>query len=505
MHKSFYLAVYNIAPALLPLQIIILGMRILFLASVLCCISIATHAQEKWNLKTIVDYAMANNLGVRQSEVQAKLSAITLYQSKQGRYPSLQFNANSGLSSGSNQDPTTFSRITQTYLSNGMQLQSSAEIFNFYSRRNAIAANEWELKAAMASVSKNKNDIALLAANMYLQILLSKEQEKITAVQIEQTTAQLANTKKQVDAGALPELNLVQLQAQLAQDSVNYINARGNTIQSILTLKSYMNMDAATPFDVEVPPVETIPLEPIADLQPEYVYNQAIHNQPQQLVNEYRIKAAEKSAASAKGAMYPSLSAYGSLGSNFLVSKFPRYAQVPTGNFYSTGAIVSVNNVNYSVQAPEFALQRNGNTKSGPVFTQLSDNFRQSVGLSISVPIFNGATLRSNYEKAKLNLSNLELQKQADNQKLKQDIYSAYNAAMVALEKFNASQKAVTSSQQTFDFATKRYQVGMLGTFDLITTQNNLLRAKLEYTLNRFDYVFKMKVLEFYKGLGLKL
>ncbi len=89
--------------------------------------------------------------------------------------------------------------------------------------------------------------------------------------------------------------------------------------------------------------------------------------------------------------------------------------------------------------------------------------------------------------------------------KLKQDIYSAYNAALVALEKFTASQKAVSSAEQTYLFAGKRFNVGMLSTFDLITTQNNVLRAKLEYTINRFDYVFKMKVLEFYKGLGLKL
>ena len=88
---------------------------------------------------------------------------------------------------------------------------------------------------------------------------------------------------------------------------------------------------------------------------------------------------------------------------------------------------------------------------------------------------------------------------------MKQDIYQAYNAALIALEKFNASSKSVSSSQQTYDFAGKRFNVGMLGTFDLVTAQNNLLRAKLDYSINRFDYVFKMKVLEFYKGLGLKL
>lgn len=479
-------------------------MRIFILSAFFSIFAVAAVAQEKWNLKSIVEYAMKNNLGVKQNEIQARLSGLTLKQSKLSQYPSANFTGNTGLNSGSNQDPTNFSRVTQTYLANGFQLQTSADIFNFYSKKNTIAANEWELKAAIANVGKLQNDIALSAANAYLQVLLAKEQEKITQVQVQQTTEQLNNTRIQVKEGALPELNLVQLEAQLASDSVNYINAKGAVIQNILNLKSFMSIDAAAPFEVDVPPVESIPLEPMADLQPDYVFNQAITNQPQQLVNEYRLKAAEKNKAAARGAMYPTLSAFGSLGSNFVVGKTPAYIPVMNG-YVPNGSLVNVGGVDYFVQQPDIELQRNGYTKSGPVFGQLDDNFRQSVGLSISVPIFNGGNLRTNYERSKLNINTLQLQKDIDNQKLKQDIYSAYNAAMIAFEKFNASKKAVSSSQQTYDFANKRFGVGMLNTFDLITTQNNLLRAKLEYSINQFDYVFKMKVLEFYKGLGLKL
>ena len=127
------------------------------------------------------------------------------------------------------------------------------------------------------------------------------------------------------------------------------------------------------------------------------------------------------------------------------------------------------------------------------------------LGLSLSIPISNGGSLRSNYERSKLNINSLKYQKQLDDQTLKQNIFQAYNSVLIALEKFNASKKSVDASQLTYDYAKKRFDVGMLGTFDLITTQNNLLRAKLEYTINRFDYVFKMKVLEFYKGMGIRL
>ena len=476
-------------------------MRLYFLIAVAAFFSLNTaSAQQKWNLKTIVEYAMANNIGVRQSELQGKFAALTYHQSKLSQYPSANFNGNTGINAGSNQDPITFNRTLLTYLSAGLQLQSSADIFNFYSKKNLILANEWELKAAMVNVGKIKNDIALSAANAYLQILLSIEQEKITLIQLEQTKAQLGITRKQVDAGALPELNALQLEAQLAQDSVNYITTKGNTIQTILSLKSFMNIDAAAPFEVDVPPVESIPVEPIADLQPDYVFSQALANQPQQLYNEYRIKAAEKNSLSAKGAMYPSFSAFATLASAYNNQTQQIIAAEPI--FLPVGT-VDVGGITYDVY-PLQPINKFTYTDR-PFFGQLSDNFRQSIGLGVSVPIFNGGNLRTGYERSKLNITSLELQKEQDNQKLKQDIYSAYNASVVALEKFTASQKAISSAEQTYLFAGKRFNVGMLSTFDLITTQNNVLRAKLEYTINRFDYVFKMKVLEFYKGLGLKL
>lgn len=464
--------------------------------------------QEKWNLRTIVDYAMANNIGVKQSEIQAKISALTYQQSRLSLYPTVNLGGNTSVNNGNNQDPITFQRINETFLTAGLQLQTSADIFNFYSKRNTIAANEWELKAAVARVGKTKNDIALSAANAYLQVLLSIEQEKITLVQVAQTTEQLNNVSKQVAAGSLPELNLVQLEAQLALDSVNYINAKGNVTQAILNLKNFMNIDAAAPFEVDVPPVASIPVEPIADLMPADVYLLALTNQPLQQVNAYRLQAAQKSKAAAKGAMYPTITAFGNISTNYLAfSKQPFYDRVFSGYVPSANGLkTNVNGTLYDVQSPTFT-QGNllGYIKPNSLGSQLADNRRQSVGLSLSVPIFNGGGLKTNYERTKLNIASLEYQKTQDDLQLKQDIYQAHNAAVIALEKFNASKKSVASSEKTFDFANKRYAVGMLSSFDLITTQNNLLRAKLEYTINQFDYVFKMKVLEFYRGQGLKL
>jgi outer membrane protein len=340
----------------------------------------------------------------------------------------------------------------------------------------------------------------LSAANAYLQILLSKEQENIAAIQIEQTQAQLTNTRKQVSAGALPELNATQLEVQLAQDSLNYITTKGNTTQAILSLKAFMNMDAATVFEVDTPPIDKIPLEPIASLQPEYVYDVALKNLPQQKFNDFKMKAAEKNVAAAKASMYPTLSGFGSLGSNYSSQSKALASTFFTGKNDTIG-LVDVGGVPYAATRPNFGATY----KNITLGNQLTDNFRRSVGVSISVPIFNGGSLKSNYLRSKLNIETINLQKEQDNQKLKQDIYQAYTSALVAYEKFNAGKKSVLLNEQSLNYATKRFNVGMLNTFDLITTQNNLLRAKLQYVQNQFEYVFKIKVLEFYKGMGLTL
>ncbi|MBK7882921.1 MAG: TolC family protein [Chitinophagaceae bacterium] len=465
-----------------------------------------TFCQDKWNLKRCVEYAMANNISIKQTGLQATLAELQYKQSKLSQYPDFLFGASGSFNSGRQQNPTSFELVTQNNIIATTQLQSSVDIFNWYRKRNSIAANLWELEAAKAGTDKLKSDIALTIANAYLQILLAKEQAEISLVQLKQSQQQLFNTRKLVEAGNLPELNAAELEAQVARDSSTYISAKGNIELSILSLKANMNIDAAAPFEIEIPPVENIPVESLADLQPEAVYVSAIANLPQQRVNDFKLKAAEKNAAAVKATLYPTLSAFGSLNSSYIYLRRPVFAQNLV-SFQNTGLKVDIGGgVLKDVQSPVFQQGNRIDYFYTDAFgNQIVDNLRKSVGLNLNVPIFSGGNLRTNWERSKINIQTLELQKEQDNQKIKQDIYQAYNSAVVALEKFNAGKKALSTAERTYSFAQKRFDVGMLPTLDLITNQNNLFRAKLENTLNQFDYVFKMKVLEFYKGQGLKL
>jgi outer membrane protein len=479
----------------------------IYLVTVVLTVCGTAQAQEKWSLQKCVVYGTQNNFNVRQAAIQTSQADVQVKQDKLSMLPTLNVNNNYGMSFGRRENPTTGIFEDQKFFNASLNMQSSAVIFNWYSRKNLLAADKLEALAARANVEKQKNDIALIIAGNYLQVLLTIEQAKIANVQLQQTKAQLSNTRKLVDAGSLPELNAAELEAQMARDSASYITAKGNVEQSLLNLKATINLDAGTPFEIEIPDVSNIPVEDIASLQPDAVYKLAVANLPQQQINTYRYQAGQKNMAATKAAMMPSLVAFGNLSTNYIYFRTAIPERVATGTFTPTGLLVNTGAGFSNVVQPDFRLTGNklGYATPSYFFKQFADNFGQNVGVGISVPIFNGGSAKSNYERSKLTLKSLALNKEQDNLKLKQDIYQAYNNALVALEKFNASKKSVQTAERSNNFAQKRYNVGMLGTFDLITNQNNLFRAKLEYALNQYDYVFKMKVLEFYKGQGLKL
>ena len=452
---------------------------------------------NKWDLRRCVDYAVANNISVKQADVQARISELTYKQSKLAQIPTLAFSGNEGYNSGRHQDPTTFSLITTNYFSGSYQLQSGVNVFNFFNQRNIIAGNEFSYLAANANTEKLRNDISLNVANAYLQFLLTTETAKAAALQLSQSQAQLLNTQKQVNAGTLPELNAAELESQVAQDSSALVTAKANVEQAALTVKAYMSLDAAAPFVLDTPPVDKIPVEPIAELQPQNVYTLALQNQPLQKFDQLQIKASKKFSDASRSAMYPTFSMYGGLGSGYISEAQVGDPSVPPVNV--PFASVNVGGTNYTVYVPE------GASKSQGYFSQINQNFAEQVGISVSVPILNGGILKTNYQKSKLNIRNSELQLESDNLTLKQNIYQAYNAAVTAFQKFQANKITVDATKRSYDYAQKRYNVGLLNTIDLLTNQNNYFKATIDLLSSQFDYVFKMKVLEYYKGLGLKL
>ena len=484
--------------------------NILFLLFI--SLSLLSKAQEpqKWDLKTCVEYAIQHNISVQQADIQARLAKLQVELAKSNQLPTLNGSTGMGLRLGRSIDPTTNGFTNTQFLYNNFGLNGGIQIFNAGKLKNNVDATNLSWQASEADKLNTSNDISLSVATYYLQVLSAIEQAEIAKIQIGQTKEQFNATKKRVDVGLLPELNLLELETQLANDSSTFISANANVEQSKMLLKALLNLDASKPFDIEIQSVDKIKLQSFADLQPDYVYTVAAQNLPGVKAADLRVKAASKNTLVAKASFYPTLSFGYNLSSNFsnVFNYVSGYNATGVSTPNASTPFVTVSNAKYYIQSPIFTpttAQRNwGNIWNG-WGDQVNNNFGQSFGFQMSIPIFNGNQAKINYQQAKLNYRNASLQQENINLKLKQDIYTAYNNAVIAFNKLAANQKALTSAEKTYLFATKRYDLGLLGTIELLNNQNNFLKAKVNFKAAQYEYVFRIKLLEFYKGESLSL
>jgi outer membrane protein len=234
------------------------------------------------------------------------------------------------------------------------------------------------------------------------------------------------------------------------------------------------------------------------------VYQQALKSYPQEKFDSLNIVSQEYAVKSARGAMYPTLSAFAQIGTNY-ASTFENYNQTysPTGKFDTVGT-VAVNGTNYYALSPGYSINTSGSKIH--YFNQVfNNNLTQAFGITLNIPIASNRQLKTNYQVAKLNLENYKLTRKQDDITLQSNIYLAYSGAVSSLESYNASVKAYETQQYAYDLSKKRYDLGVLSTIDLILTENNLFTAQVNELSARYTYVFRMKILEFYKGQGVKL
>lgn len=460
-------------------------------------------AQDTWSLQRCVDYALANNISVKQQDVQKRLADLTLKQSQMSQLPNLNGAAGGGLNFGRNADPATYAFVTKSYFASDLTLNMDVSIFNWFSKRNTIAANKLEAQANGFLMEKARNDLGFNVANAFLQILLYKEQVKVNEVQVKLTLNSLENTKKLVQAGSVPESNQADLEASLAQDSTNLVTAQNNEILSVLQMKALLNLGFDIPFQPEVPAnISSLPLPRMDEVAPEMVYSAALATYPLIKTDELRIQSAKKSLAAAKGALYPTLSFSAGMGTQYSENYSERDFSNIKGPFVDTLGTVKVGGSDYDVLGrPRYDV----GSRTIPFSTQLSNNFYQNVGLRLRIPILNAWQQRTAVNRAKLDVYNKELTRDLDNQKLRQDIYTAHANAIAAIQKYSASSVGVTSAQKSFDFATKRYNLGLLNTIDYITIQTKLFKAQIDKVSAQYDYIFKMKLLEFYRDQKIAL
>lgn len=452
-------------------------------------------AQDNWSYQRCLDYAFTHNLTLQQSVLEKRLAELTLKQNRLSQLPNLNAGVSGGYRFGRSIDPTQNTFVTQSLFNAGFNIDMSADIFGWFTKRNNIASSKYQLYAQQYQLEKARNDMGVNIANAFLQILLAEEQVKIGKSQVALSQAQLDNTKKLVSAGSVPESNQADLEAQLARDSSTLITAQNTAITSVLQMKALLNLEFTVPFVTELPEeVLSAPVLNLGETSPEMVFSAALANQPQYKSDEMMVKAADRSLASARGALYPSLRFSAGAGTNYANTNREAYG-LPRPKVDTIG-IVNVGGTLYNVVNPSFERP---DTRLTPFRDQFSNNFGQNVGLSLSIPILNGWSQRSQVERAKIELQSRKLTLDINKLQLRQDVYTAHADAVGALQKYNAALSTERASQKAYDFATKRFEVGLMNSVEYITTQTNLFKAQIDRASALYDYIFKVKLLEFYR------
>jgi outer membrane protein len=462
--------------------------------------SLVCNAQNIWSLQQCIAYAVKHNISVQQSELNIKMSALQVQQNKYSQYPSLNADVSNGFSLGRSIDPTSNTFINQGYYYNGLSMNSGVLLFGWFAKKYQREQGQLNMQANVEQYKQLQNDIALNIATGYLRILLAKEQVRINEAQLLTDLEQYRFTRKRVDAGALPELNAAQLQAQVMIDSASLNNSKLDVNSALLDLRAFLNMDMQVAFDIQTPDINTIPLASLLSYpNAEEIFTVAKTKRPNITSNDYKIKSAEKQIDIAKSALYPSVSLGATLGTNYAST-----VKSITGATYKGDEFlgnIKFGDSNIAITRPAYNYQ----TATVPLFKQYDNNFRQTVSLGVSVPILNGYTSKLNIARAKISLESANFTQQQEVNTLKQNVYKAYNDAQASIQKLSSAKNSEEASQIALNYAIKRYNAGMLNTQEYTTQQNTLTRAKINTALAQYDLIFKMKILDFYLGKEINL
>jgi outer membrane protein len=468
----------------------------------LCASAAYAQSQDVWSLERAVQYALDNNLSIKQNELNQRLAGLTLKQSKFSQLPNVNLSTAYGRSYGRSVDPTTNQFVDgASYDFSSLGGNVDVLLFGWFQRRNNIASNKFSLEAAGADLGQLRNDISLNVATGYLRALLAQEQIHVNEKQVDLSMAQLGQTRKFADAGRVPELSVAQLESQLASDSANLITAISTYNSAILDLKALLNLDFETQFILEAPNVQVSDQAMLAGTTPAIIYTEALRYFGSIKAPMLREQALQKNLAAAKGGLWPSLSANAQLGTNF-ASTYTEVSGVNVTGTQPTGAFVQVTD---SLAFPIYQPTYSYSTRRIPIGNQFDNNFRQTISLAVSIPVFNGWQSQYSVRQAKINLLNAELNTDQARLKLKQDVYKAYNEAVNAVQKYYAADRAASAAQRAYQFSQKRYDLGLTNTVDYLITQNNQFVAEANLLSAKYDLIFKIKVIDYYLGKELKL
>lgn len=435
-------------------------MRQLVIIAISVLLATETFAVEKWNLQRCIDYAVENNVSIKQCAIETQYQENLLGQAKNNRLPSL--NANLGQDFGFGRSLTVNNTYDNVRSSNtDFSASSSVIIYQGMVLRNSIRKQEYELKSSLETLKQAKEDISLSVTSAYLDILFAKELVNVSEKQIARTEILLDRTKSMIAAGSQAEGEQLETEAQLSREKLELVNNQNSLQIALLNLAQLLEIEDYESFDIEMPELPELQAQ-ISLISAANVYSKAVEERPEILSGLYKLKSYETELAICKGYLQPSLSASASF-----------YDQYYSASSQSTNKAFS---------------------------DQIADNHRESVGLNVSIPIFNKFQQRSNIANSKLQIENQKLQIEGTKKELRKTIDQAYVNAQAAFSKYNANKAAVISMRESFRYIDEKFNTGLANSTEYNEAKTNLSIAESDLVRAKYEFIFRTKILDFYNG-----
>lgn len=458
--------------------------------AVLLLWSTGVQAQQKWTLLQCIERAHDKNITIQQAYIQINTAANNKQGAFANLFPNLDFDAGYFWNFGFNIDPVTNLPTTANRQTSSFNLNSNWVLFDGFQNINQLARARIDYTGALYNLDAIKNDITINVTNAYIQALLNKELLRVAEDQVRVTILQEERLSKLVKAGSLPQGDLYQIQAQLARNEQNLVSAQNNLRLSLLVLGQLILVDDYRNFDI-VEPVTELPISEYLMLDPEDIFQQAVSVQPLIKQRQLQVESAATDIKIARGAYAPSLVLIGRINTNYS-NQIPIFEP-----FLTEPSLIGFTASGESVfNTPGFSARPTGETKA--FGAQWNDNVNQLVGLSLRIPIYSRLQIRNNLRRANLGLRSADLSLEQSRQDLRQTIQRAHADAQGAKNSYEAALKAVKSSQEAFDYAQKRFEVGAINQVEFETARNNLTQAESEKARAKYEFTFRIKVLEFY-------
>lgn len=454
-------------------------------------------AQEKWPLEKCIEQALQNNLQIKQSRINADIAHISVKESKMGILPNLNAQAIHGYNWGQTIDPFTNQFASNRVRNNSFGVSSSVNLFSGFQRWNTIKQAKFDYLASIEDAKASENQILLSVANGYLQILLADEFQRIAQNQLEQSQKQLKRVTNLVEVGQLAKSSLLDMKTQVANDESNLIARENDLNLAYLQLFQFLQLEEGESFEVEEPNLDVFKYKLIKET-PNQLYEIALAEMPEIAAADFRLKSAEAQLALARSAYSPRLTLSGSIGTGYSGAN-----KIPEGD-----PVIGIDTVGYTavsndaVLVPSFSYN---DFVTKDFQAQLEDNRNQTISFSLTIPIFNGNSARYGVKRSKLNNMRSQLQYEQSKNQLRQDIERAYMDALSSLKAYEAGKSALTAAKELFDYAQVRFDEGVINNVEYSDARTKHINAQADLARSKYNFIFKVKVLEYYKGENLTL